>query len=99
MKYSRKFLDYLERKLDIFQVIKDEFVDIEFKRSGRDFVAICPFHKERKPSFRVHKYRFYHCFGCGEGGDIFTFIMEKRGLIFTDAVKYLIKRYKMAGCK
>jgi DNA primase len=63
------------------------------RRSGRSYTAICPFHQEKTPSMSVDAGRgFYHCFGCGKGGDIFTFVQETQGLGFTDALEFLANR-------
>ena len=63
---------------------------ISLKRSGRNFVACCPFHHEKTPSFHINGDRQnFHCFGCQKGGDIFTFIMEFESLSFVDALEKL----------
>jgi hypothetical protein len=61
---------------------------LPLKRNGRDFVAQCPFHAERTPSFNVYEDHF-HCFGCGVHGDVFTWLMKSRQMTFTEAVQYL----------
>ena len=63
---------------------------VELKRSGNRFAGLCPFHNEKTPSFYVNEEEgFYHCFGCGAHGDIFTFVRETRSLSFIEAVKLL----------
>lgn len=63
---------------------------ISVKRSGSAYMACCPFHKEKTPSFSINPDKgFYHCFGCGESGDCFKFVMKYEGLTFSDAVKKL----------
>ena len=63
---------------------------ISIKRSGRNFVACCPFHQEKTPSFHIKSDRqSFHCFGCQKGGDIFTFLMEFESLSFIDALERL----------
>ena len=105
MKYSRKFLEYLKKKIDIMEVIKDELGgDVKFKKVGfSDFLILCPFHQEKKRSFRIHLiyegYYVYRCFGCQRGGDVVRFIMSLKNLSFNHAIKYLTKKYKIAGCK
>jgi len=75
---------------DIVDVI-GEFVQL--KKAGREFKANCPFHEERTPSFYVVPARgFYKCFGCGKSGDVFSFIMERQGLDFVEAVKHVAGR-------
>jgi DNA primase len=75
---------------DIVDVIS-EFVQL--KKAGREFKANCPFHEERTPSFCVVPAKgFYKCFGCGKSGDVFSFIMERQGLDFVEAVKHVAGR-------
>ena len=63
---------------------------LTLKRTGSNYVGICPFHSEKTPSFTVSDTKqFYHCFGCGEGGDVISFIMKKENLSFPEAVKFL----------
>jgi DNA primase len=85
---------------DAVQQIKDRLniIDVispyaELVKSGRHFVARCPFHSEKSPSFHVSPERgTYHCFGCGVGGDIFSFIQAIDGVEFKDALKTLAER-------
>ncbi len=66
------------------------------KRAGRRHVGLCPFHSEKTPSFTLDDERqLFHCFGCGTGGDVFTLIMEKEGLSFPEAVRYLAEKYNI----
>jgi DNA primase len=82
---------------EIIQKIKDsnDIIDIvsekvRLKRAGRYYTGLCPFHSEKTPSFTVTPDRqIYKCFGCGEGGNVITFIMKTRNLDFFEAVKYL----------
>jgi DNA primase len=75
---------------DIVDVI-GEFVPL--KKAGREFKANCPFHEERTPSFFVVPAKaMYHCFGCGEHGDVFTFVRKRLGLDFVEAVKHVAQR-------
>jgi len=62
---------------------------INLKAQGKRHVALCPFHQERTPSFFVNEEGIFHCFGCGKGGNLFTFIMEMERMNFVEAVKYL----------
>jgi DNA primase len=74
----------MENKPDIIHIIEQE--GIELKRGK----AICPFHAERSPSFMVNQYKqTFHCFGCGEHGDVISFIMKLKGVSFKDALVYL----------
>lgn len=66
---------------------------VSLKRSGRNFMACCPFHSEKTPSFHVNvEEGFYKCFGCGESGDVFSFIMKIENLTFMEALKLLAER-------
>lgn len=79
---------------DIVAIIGD-YVDL--KKSGNSYKGLCPFHNEKTPSFTVDdKKQLFHCFGCGEGGDVVSFIMHKEGLSYIDSMKYLANK---AGIK
>ncbi len=69
---------------------------LPLKRAGANFVALCPFHKEKTPSFHVGPQRqTFHCFGCGKGGDVFQFVQEYESVDFMEAVKRLADRAKI----
>ena len=69
---------------------------LPLKRAGANFVALCPFHKEKTPSFNVNPHRqIFHCFGCHKGGDVFTFVKEYESLDFPEAVRRLAERAKI----
>ena len=77
-------------RLDIVEVIGDY---VRLKKAGNNFLGLCPFHDEKTPSFNVSPSRqTFHCFGCGEGGDVFSFIMEKENLSFREALETLAER-------
>src|SRR5262245_32107113 len=66
---------------------------LPLKRAGANFVALCPFHKEKSPSFNVNPHRqIFHCFGCHKGGDVFTFVKEYENITFPEAVQRLAER-------
>lgn len=66
---------------------------VTLKKSGRNFLGLCPFHTEKTPSLSVNpEKQIFHCFGCGAGGNIFTFIMSHEGISFPEAVKFLAQR-------
>ena len=76
---------------DIVEIVSEAVV---LKQSGKNMVGLCPFHSEKTPSFNVNPGRqIFHCFGCGEGGDVFAFVMRHQGLNFPEAVKALAARY------
>ena len=88
-----EFIDELLNKIDVVDVI-EEFVPL--KKSGANYMACCPFHKEKSPSFSVSPSKqFYHCFGCGVHGSAIGFIMEYQGLSFQEAVQFLADRIGM----
>ena len=69
---------------------------LPLKRAGANFVALCPFHKEKTPSFNVNPHRqIFHCFGCHKGGDVFTFVKEYENIDFPEAVRRLADRAKI----
>ncbi|PKL02878.1 MAG: DNA primase [Synergistetes bacterium HGW-Synergistetes-2] len=77
-------------RLDIVEVIGDY---VRLKKAGNNFLGLCPFHDEKTPSFNVSPSRqTFHCFGCGQGGDVFSFIMEKENLSFREALEILAER-------
>ncbi|MGI6374104.1 MAG: DNA primase [Patescibacteria group bacterium] len=77
----------IKSKLDIVEVIR-EYLPV--KAVGVNFQALCPFHNEKTPSFVISPDKqIWHCFGCGRGGDVFSFVMEKEGLSFPEALRLL----------
>src|SRR5580692_11658712 len=69
---------------------------LPLKRAGANFTALCPFHKEKSPSFNVNPHKqIFHCFGCNKGGDVFTFVKEYENIGFMDAVRRLAERAKI----
>jgi DNA primase len=82
-----ELLDKIKDNCDIVTIISDY---VSLKKSGTNYIGLCPFHNEKTPSFSVSESKqFFHCFGCGEGGDVLTFIMKKENLDFKDAVQFL----------
>ena len=83
-------LEQIRAASDIVEVIGGY---IPLKRGGANFVALCPFHKEKSPSFNVNPHKqIFRCFGCGKGGDVFSFVREYEGIGFMDAVRRLAER-------
>src|SRR5882762_4728341 len=69
---------------------------VPLKKAGANFVALCPFHKEKTPSFNVNPHRqIYHCFGCHKGGDVFSFVMAYESVDFPEALRRLADRAKI----
>ncbi|MSU62894.1 MAG: DNA primase [Pedosphaera sp.] len=86
-------LEQIRAANDIIDVIG---AALPLKRAGANFVALCPFHKEKSPSFNVNPHKqIFHCFGCHKGGDVFTFIREYENLSFVEAVQRLADRAKI----
>lgn len=91
--FSSNTLEQIRAASDIVDVIGSY---LPLKRAGANFVALCPFHKEKTPSFNVNPHRqIFHCFGCGKGGDVFSFVKEYESLDFVEAVKRLADRAKI----
>lgn len=81
------FLQTLRDRLTISEVIRPH---VKLTRKGREYSGLCPFHKEKSPSFTVSDEKgFYHCFGCGAHGDIFDFVMNRQNMPFMEAVELL----------
>jgi DNA primase len=90
-RFSPDTIDRVKQAADIVEVIS---AHTELRRQGVRFVGLCPFHDERTPSFSVHaQERFYYCFGCEAKGDVLTFVQEKEGLDFPEAVEAVADRY------
>ena len=88
--FSEEQIEEVRRANDIVEVIK-EYVPL--KRAGKDFKALCPFHNEKTPSFQVSPTKqIFKCFGCGKGGNVFSFVMATERLEFPEAVEYLARR-------
>lgn len=83
-------VEEVRARADIVDVIGEH---VSLKKAGREYKANCPFHEERTPSFYVVPEKgFYKCFGCGKSGDVFSFVMERLGLDFVEAVKHVAAR-------
>lgn len=90
MTFSDSFLDEVRARCDIVDVIS-RYTSLTKRGSG--YVGLCPFHNEKTPSFSVSRDKqFFHCFGCGVGGDVITFMMKIENLDFPDAVAQLAER-------
>lgn len=86
-------LDEIRDRADIVDLI-GEYVDL--KRSGSNYMGLCPFHSEKTPSFSVSPSKsIFKCFGCGVGGDVITFIMKRENLSFPEAVEFLADKYNV----
>lgn len=84
---SDDMINQIKENSDIVDII-GEYVDL--KKAGSSYKGLCPFHNEKTPSFTVDKKKqLFHCFGCGAGGDVVSFIMQKEGLSYPESLKYL----------
>ena len=93
-KFDNNFTDQLRQRLSILDVVSRR---VPLVKKGQNYWGCCPFHNEKTPSFSVSEEKgFYHCFGCGEHGDIISFIMKSENMEFRDAIKLLAD---MAGLK
>ncbi|KUO97409.1 DNA primase [Ferroacidibacillus organovorans] len=93
MRVPDEFLALLRDRINLLDVISEH---VRLKRSGRSYVGLCPFHAERSPSFHVHPAKgYYHCFGCGAGGNAITFVMEMEQLPFVEAVRRLAEQARL----
>src|SRR6478672_10931964 len=85
------FVEQVKSSVDIVKVV-GEYVRLR-KAGGARYIGLCPFHSEKTPSFGVSPvHQYYKCFGCGEGGDVLTFVMKIDGLSFFEALKQLAER-------
>jgi len=81
----------IKNAADIVDIVSEV---VHLKKSGKNFLGLCPFHSEKTPSFSVSpEKQIYHCFGCGVGGNIFSFLMKHDGLAFPEAARTLARRY------
>ena len=89
-RYSDEIIDEVRQTNDIVDIISQY---VHLKRSGRNFFGLCPFHNEKSPSFSVSPDKqIFHCFGCGVGGNVFTFLTKIEGISFVEAVQTLAER-------
>jgi DNA primase len=90
MAEAGSFADRVKQQADIVRVIGEY---VRLKKSGQNFTGLCPFHGEKTPSFAVHPVKqIFHCFGCGKGGDVFSFVMEMEKCPFPEAVRMVAEK-------
>ncbi len=90
MYYSEELVEEIRLKNDIVDVISSY---VKLQKKGNSYFGLCPFHNEKSPSFSVSRSKqMYYCFGCGAGGNVFTFIMEYENYTFAEALKLLAQR-------
>jgi len=87
---SARLKDEIRQRIDVVDLVSEQ---VALKRAGRDFVGLCPFHQEKTPSFSVSPAKqIFKCFGCGAGGDVFTFVQLREGVSFIEAMRILADR-------
>ena len=87
MAFPEQFLNELRNRSGLVDIIGQK---VKLTRKGREYLGLCPFHKEKTPSFTVNEDKgFFHCFGCQANGSVFDFIMKFEGLSFPEAVERL----------
>src|SRR5260221_11142730 len=90
----QQFIDDLRLQANLVQVVQDS---VPLKRVGTKYKGLCPFHAEKTPSFHVDPDKgFFHCFGCGAGGDVFKFVELHEKVGFQDAVRLLAQKFGVA---
>ena len=90
MYYSDEIIEEVRSRNDIIDVISTY---VKLQKKGSSYFGLCPFHNEKSPSFSVSRQKqMYYCFGCGAGGNVFTFLMEYENYTFVEALKYLADR-------
>jgi DNA primase len=93
MRYPQTFIDDLKRQADIVRVIQDY---VQLKKKGANWMACCPFHKEKTPSFSVSPTKeIFYCFGCHKGGSVFNFVMEIERVTFPEAIRIVADKIGM----
>lgn len=93
MYFSEEFVEEVRSKNDIVDVISSY---VKLQKKGSSYFGLCPFHNEKSPSFSVSRQKqMYYCFGCGAGGNVFTFIMEYENYSFVEALRMLAQRVGM----
>ena len=82
--------DEIKDRSDVVEIIGSY---VTLKRRGKNFTGLCPFHSEKTPSFNVQPVtRTFHCFGCGEKGDVFSFVEKFENMSFVEAAEFLARR-------
>ena len=90
MRISDEIIERIKSETDIVDIISET---VSLKRSGRNYIGLCPFHNDKSPSFSVSQDKqIYKCFSCGEAGNVITFVMKQKNMNFVEALKYLADR-------
>ena len=87
MQIPEEVIEKIKEQNDIVDIISE---NVRLKKSGRNYMGLCPFHNDKSPSFSVSSEKqIYKCFSCGEAGNVLTFVMKYKKLTFLEAAKYL----------
>ena len=87
MRFDDNKIEEIKSRVDIVELVSEY---LTLKKAGRNFVGLCPFHQEKTPSFTVNREKqIFYCFGCGEGGNVITFLMKIADKSFPEAIKDL----------
>ena len=93
-RFSADLIHKIKESVNLIEVVGEHVV---LRKTGGNYVGLCPFHSERTPSFSVNENKqLYHCYGCKKGGDLVTFVMEILGLSFAEALEELADRARIA---
>src|SRR5690625_890727 len=86
----KAIIDQIRQETDIVHIIGEY---VQLKKQGRNYFGLCPFHEEKTPSFSVsHEKQIFHCFGCGKGGNVISFLMEIENFTFYESLRHLANR-------
>ena len=89
-RFMQSSIDEVLRRSDIVEIVSSY---VTLRRNGSDFVGLCPFHREKTPSFHISSDKqLFYCFGCGTGGNLIDFVMKIENLDFVDSIKFLAER-------
>src|SRR5881227_959570 len=94
MLYDQYFIDDLKSRADLVRIIQPYAQDL--KKKGANWMACCPFHQEKSPSFSVNPSKdIFYCFGCHKGGSVFNFVMEMERVSFPEAIRIVAEKMGM----
>ncbi len=90
MYVDKSKIEEIKNRVDIVDLVSEY---LTLKKAGRNFTGLCPFHQEKTPSFSVNRDKqIFYCFGCGEGGNVITFLMKIADKTFPEAIEYLAEK-------
>ena len=88
---DNEIVERIRSEANIVDIVSDY---LRLRKTGKNWLGLCPFHDDKKPSFTVEPVRgIYKCFACGKGGNVFTFLMEKNNWTFPETLRNLAERY------